>query len=137
MRCYACTASRSSGSPACLQSRGHPGHKRRSPLRGGGLWCGLRNLAASAAGQEGAFGSEPIGAVFADCERAQAATGELNGAAQELEQTERPPSGSSGAHVTGTRAVGRLVQATAATTSVRRKSSPLNRSGAWTTVARA
>lgn len=44
-----------------------------------------RNLAASVAGQEGAFGSEPIGAVFADmCGRAQAASGELEQAAEAL-----------------------------------------------------
>jgi hypothetical protein len=42
-------------------------------------------LAASAAGREGAFGGEPIGAVFADmCERARAASGELEQTAEAL-----------------------------------------------------
>jgi hypothetical protein len=44
-----------------------------------------QTAATSAAGQEGAFGGEPIGAVFADmCGRAQGATSELEQTAQTL-----------------------------------------------------
>jgi hypothetical protein len=44
-----------------------------------------QRAATSAAGQEGAFGGEPIGAVFADmCGRAQGATSELEQTAQSL-----------------------------------------------------
>ena len=46
---------------------------------------GLPEAASSAAGQEGAFGGEPIGAVFAEmCGRAQGATSELEQTAQSL-----------------------------------------------------